>query len=122
MVLVVLLFSWFSCSLVLVVLWFSWLHGSRGSLVLVVLWFSWLSGSWFSWFSGSLDSLPLPQSLSWAARGSVTSSVRVMECEGEIRTVSNLEEKLANVNFPFEEVAPAPVHEWLQVVEPGDHA
>ena len=38
-----------------------------------------------------------------------------MDCEGEIRSVSNLEEKLANLRFPFEELAPTEVHDWLQV-------
>ena len=38
-----------------------------------------------------------------------------MDCEGEIHSVSNLEEKLVNVRFPFEELAPTEVHDWLQV-------
>lgn len=39
----------------------------------------------------------------------------MMTCEGEVRPVAQLEEKLGSIAFPFQEVAHTVVQEWLEV-------
>ena len=39
-----------------------------------------------------------------------------MDGESELRTIYNLEAKLADVSLPFEEIVPAAVKDWLNVL------
>ena len=34
---------------------------------------------------------------------------------GEVNSVSDLERKLAEIHIPWDEIAPAHIHEWLKV-------